>query len=69
MGALGKIDRVHVTLASETERLYWEVKLGARRADLEAAIAEVGDDPGAVGEWLARNRRRRLQPGEQKPAD
>jgi len=66
MGTAARIDRHHVTLGTETERLYWEVKLGAHRADLAEAVAEVGDEPAAVTAWLARNRRRGLQPGEQK---
>ena len=53
MAASAKIDRQHVTLASEAECLYWETKLGAERDSIRHAIAAVGDQPDTVHAWLA----------------
>ena len=48
-----KIDRQHVTLASEAECLYWETKLGAQRGAIGDALSAVGDEPTIVHAWLA----------------
>ena len=58
----GKIDRAHVTLSTGTERLYWSARLAADETAIRDAIALAGDDPAAVTNWLAVERRCRLQP-------
>ena len=63
MAASAKIDRLHVTLASEVECLYWETKLGAPRANIRDAIAAVGDEPGVVHAWLAARHAPVVDPG------
>ena len=68
MGSSVKIDRSHVTLATEVERLYWETKLGAPRERLWEAIDAVGDEPGAVRAWLETHGRR-AAPGRQGGRD
>jgi hypothetical protein len=50
--AVGKIDRKRVSVATDLACLYWEAKLGAGRADIEAAGDAVGEEPGAVAHWL-----------------
>jgi hypothetical protein len=62
MGSSARIDRQRVTLASEAESLYWETKLGATRAAIAKALAEVGDDLPAVEHWLANHHLARERP-------
>ena len=54
-------DRQHVTLANETECLYWETKLGAARAAIQDAITAVGDQPNTVHGWLMAHHARPAQ--------
>jgi hypothetical protein len=53
VGSPARIDRHRVTLASETECLYWETKLGAQRDAIRQAMGAVGDQPNTVHAWLA----------------
>jgi hypothetical protein len=53
VGSSARIDRHRVTLASETECLYWETKLGAQRDAIRQAMGAVGDQPNTVHAWLA----------------
>ena len=61
VGNPANIDRQHVTLASESECLYWETKLGAARVAIEDAIAAVGDRPNTVHGWLIAHHARPAQ--------
>ena len=65
MGSSARIDREHVTLATEAETLYWETKLGAERQAIGEALAEVGDQPVAVARWLASHHKSHERLGEQ----
>jgi len=67
MGSPARIDRQHVSLASEAENLYWETKLGATRAAIAKALGEVGDLPAAVAAWLANHHLAHLRPPEPRP--
>jgi len=64
MGSSARIDRTRVSLATETERLYWQARLRAALADIREALDEVGTAPPDVQSWLAARRRSRLIPGE-----
>lgn len=66
MGSSARIDRSRVSVSNEAECLYWEARLRAHRADIRAAIEEVGPTPPAVETWLAARRRSRLIPGEDR---
>jgi len=66
MASSARIDREHVTLATEAETLYWEIKLGAERQAIREALHEVGDHPAAVARWLASHHKAHERPGEQR---
>ena len=66
MGSSARIDRTRVSVSTEAECLYWEARLRAQRADIRAAIEDVGPAPAAVATWLAARRRSRLIPGEDR---
>jgi len=66
MGSSARIDRTRVSVSTEAECLYWEARLRAHRADIRAAIGDVGPEPAAVETWLAARRRSRLIPGEDR---
>ena len=66
MGSSARIDRTRVSVSTEAECLYWEARLRAHRADIGAAIEEVGTEPTAIATWLAARRRSRLIPGEDR---
>ena len=66
MGSTARIDRTRVSVSTEAECLYWEARLRADRADIRAAIEEVGTAPAAVETWLAARHRSRLIPGEDR---
>lgn len=71
MAANARIDRALVALGSDIELLYWEAKLGASRLAIGVAMESVGNDPGAVRQWLVARHLARLRPGEddaQEPA-
>jgi hypothetical protein len=68
MGSAGKIDRNHVTLSTEVERLYWETKLGATRVNIWHAVDEVGDDPAAVTKYLGTRPSRGARPTDDEHA-
>ena len=62
-----RIDRQHVSLASEAENLYWEAKLGAVRDSITLALCEVGDDPAAIAQWLANHHLARQRLADPRP--
>ena len=57
MASPARIDRDHVSLATEAARLYWETKLGAARDAIGEALANVGDSPAAITQWLTSHRK------------
>jgi hypothetical protein len=67
MPSSSKIDRNHVSLSTDTQRLYWQAKLGAEGADIAEAIAATGSEPGAIASWLRQRKRAHLRPGEEPP--
>jgi hypothetical protein len=58
----GKIDRQHVTLEDDVASLYWEIRLGAARQDIESAIMAVGQTPAAVEQWLRDAHKSHIRP-------
>lgn len=66
MAGSARIDRHRVSLATEAETLYWEVKLGATRAAIAEALHETHDDPAAVARWLTVNHKAHERVGEQR---
>ena len=58
-----KIDRNNVTVSTDTEAMYWTVKLGAEEGAVRAAIEAVGTSPDAVAGWLRDHRLCRQRPG------
>ena len=67
MASSARIDRQRVSLATEAEALYWEVKLGATRAAIAEALQEANDDPAAIAGWLAAHHKAHERVGEQRP--
>jgi hypothetical protein len=62
----GKVDRQHVTLATDVSSLYWETKLGAARGDIEQAIRAVGEAPDDVARWLRDAHKSHIRPEVQR---